>query len=284
MFDPQRNRSNAGRANNQFPNTGVSRRANTGLRSTRPANRSTVFPDGGTNLVDPRPNSARRQSLPQNLSRSSNGSRTFNNGLNNIDVRQSRSMNDLGGATVNGITGTQQTVEQPPNQDVQYFTTDGSQTLRPVTPATSWLGVYFTPQYAGTGARISRLADGGPAFQAGLRPGDVILALNGQDVETYQDVASAVGRLSPDSPVQLYVARNGSRGLMNATVGTLQQAGLPGATNRRSAADNFDQATATALQPPSSGDLTGPDRVQQLEARIQELQQELQALRSDLTQ
>ena len=52
------------------------------------------------------------------------------------------------------------------------------------------LGVVADYSWPGKGMRLLGLLQGGPAFRAGLKPGDQILALNGQPLENWTDPIS----------------------------------------------------------------------------------------------
>lgn len=58
------------------------------------------------------------------------------------------------------------------------------------------------------GAYIQRLATGGPAERAGLRVGDIILALDTQKMKDADEVSSAVSRLTPGMPVRVTFLRD----------------------------------------------------------------------------
>jgi S1-C subfamily serine protease len=62
--------------------------------------------------------------------------------------------------------------------------------------ARAFLGVTFEPEFPNAAVAQS-VAPGSPAEQAGLRAGDVIETLNGQRVDTYQDVLDAVRFMKP---------------------------------------------------------------------------------------
>ena len=62
---------------------------------------------------------------------------------------------------------------------------------------------------------------GSPAEKAGLRAGDTILAVNGDEVKTARDLAFKIGNLSPDEQVTLSVWRDGARTDMPVTLGTM---------------------------------------------------------------
>lgn len=58
------------------------------------------------------------------------------------------------------------------------------------------------------GAVIAGVERGGPADRAGVKPGDVVLALNGQPVQTTADLARLVGGTKPGDTVKLQIWRN----------------------------------------------------------------------------
>lgn len=85
--------------------------------------------------------------------------------------------------------------------------------------ARGWLGVAIqevTPEMARAvgldkprGAMVSTVYPGDPAHKAGIKPGDVILAVNGHDVEDPRALTRMIGGLKPGSMVKLSVFREG---------------------------------------------------------------------------
>jgi len=59
------------------------------------------------------------------------------------------------------------------------------------------------------GAVVQQATDGGPAAKAGLRAGDVIVAVGGQRIQTPDDVAQAIQDKHPGDSVELQVRRDG---------------------------------------------------------------------------
>ncbi len=71
------------------------------------------------------------------------------------------------------------------------------------------------------GVAIVAVNPGGPAAKAGLGPGDIITAVNGQATPDVQDLESKLSTLPPGTKVTLTVVRNGSTRKVTATLGSL---------------------------------------------------------------
>lgn len=92
-----------------------------------------------------------------------------------------------------------------------------------------WLGVVIQPVSRDLadsfglgeprGALISQLASGGPAAQGGLRPGDIVLSVDGREVESSEALPREIGRATPGSEVTLGILRDGSERSLKVTVG-----------------------------------------------------------------
>ncbi len=85
-----------------------------------------------------------------------------------------------------------------------------------------WLGVSVQDapgQGTRTGVSIANIDRSGPAARAGLRPGDVVLAIDGARVETAQGLIKAVAATPPGNPVKLTIRRAGQNVDIAVTVG-----------------------------------------------------------------
>lgn len=67
------------------------------------------------------------------------------------------------------------------------------------------------------GVRVDQVAEG-PAVAAGIRPGDVILSLAGQEVDSPERFAEVVQRLTPGTTVPVLVSREGAPSFMPLNV------------------------------------------------------------------
>lgn len=83
-----------------------------------------------------------------------------------------------------------------------------------------WLGVSIseTPRL-GAGIRIATIDRTGPAAQAGVRPGDIVMAVNGTKIETTNGLIRTVANIPPGADAALSVIRNGQALELTVTVG-----------------------------------------------------------------
>ncbi|HTJ93210.1 MAG TPA: Do family serine endopeptidase [Pararobbsia sp.] len=72
-----------------------------------------------------------------------------------------------------------------------------------------------------TGALISTVEPNGPGAQAGLQPGDVILAIDNVTLDDSADFFTTVAKIRPGTTVELHVWRSASDLVLSATVGEL---------------------------------------------------------------
>lgn len=81
-----------------------------------------------------------------------------------------------------------------------------------------WLGI-DTEKDEATGAyRVSKVAAGSPAEQAGFRTGDVLVAFNGVPVKDKERVKAAKASIAVGSKVTYTVARSGAEQKLTATL------------------------------------------------------------------
>ncbi len=71
------------------------------------------------------------------------------------------------------------------------------------------------------GALVTQLAPDGPAADAGLEPGDIILAFDGEDIETSADLPHVVGLVAPGSKVDVRIIRDKKERKLRVEVGSL---------------------------------------------------------------
>ncbi|MGJ0622354.1 MAG: Do family serine endopeptidase [Methylocystis sp.] len=71
------------------------------------------------------------------------------------------------------------------------------------------------------GALIAQPQKGAPADEAGLKAGDVIVAVNGEKIETPRDLARRIAALGPGKTVDLTYQRSGAEKTVKLKLGTL---------------------------------------------------------------
>jgi serine protease Do len=96
-----------------------------------------------------------------------------------------------------------------------------------------WLGVQIqqvTPDIADSmglkkavGALVSQPQADSPAAKAGIKAGDVITAVNGQEVKTANDLARKVAEQAPGSTAKLTVMRDNAEKTIDVTLGTMPE-------------------------------------------------------------
>jgi len=74
------------------------------------------------------------------------------------------------------------------------------------------------------GALVAEIVSGSPAAAAGLRPGDVIVAFQGERIQNPHDLTRRVAGTPPGSKVTVRVARSGGATSVDATLGRLKDA------------------------------------------------------------
>ncbi|GBD44838.1 Periplasmic serine endoprotease DegP [bacterium HR40] len=94
-----------------------------------------------------------------------------------------------------------------------------------------WLGIVIQPVDediaralelpAARGALVNSVQPGSPAEKAGLRPGDVVVALDGQPVNDPRDLARKVAAAGPGHRAQLAVVRDGKEQTFEIELGTM---------------------------------------------------------------
>jgi serine protease Do len=91
-----------------------------------------------------------------------------------------------------------------------------------------WLGVQIQPITSdiadslglkkAAGAMVDEPQGGSPASKAGIKPGDVITAVNGVQVKDARELARTIGTMAPDTSIKLDVVRNGEPRSITATL------------------------------------------------------------------
>ena len=73
------------------------------------------------------------------------------------------------------------------------------------------------------GALVSSVEKDGPAARAGVAPGDVILAVDGRQIERFGELSSAIAGMRPGTDANLALWRNGKQQTLNVKVAELKE-------------------------------------------------------------
>ena len=93
-------------------------------------------------------------------------------------------------------------------------------------PAQPWMGLTATSSGSQPGAVVTQVSPSGPADQAGLRAGDVILAVNAQPITGPADIGGVIDALPTGSEVLLQIDRGGQLSTVGVTLAP-KPAGTP---------------------------------------------------------
>jgi serine protease Do len=91
------------------------------------------------------------------------------------------------------------------------------------------------------GAMITKVTEDGPAAEQDLKPGDVIVEVNGEKIDDSRDLARKIAELHPDTDVKLAIVRYGDKRQVTMKLGTFP-------SNKKLAALEEDKPADTGEQ------------------------------------
>jgi hypothetical protein len=95
-------------------------------------------------------------------------------------------------------------------------------------PRRASLGTMPDFAFAGPGVRVQEVAPGSPAASAGVRAGDVLIALDGLPIADLRGYSAALKARQPGDTVELTVRRDGEEKVLTATLAELIDGERPG--------------------------------------------------------
>jgi serine protease Do len=96
------------------------------------------------------------------------------------------------------------------------------------------------------GALVSSVEEGGPAAKAGIEPGDVILSVNGREVDRFGDLSGAISSMKPGTQAKLQIWRDRKQREVSVRVAELEQ---PAGQSTGAAAGAGEEQLGLTLRP-----------------------------------
>ncbi len=125
-----------------------------------------------------------------------------------------------------------------------------------------WIGVQIQPVTRDIAESLSLKKTGGalvaepqadsPASKAGIKAGDVIVSLNGQELKDARELSRRIGSMAPGTSVKLGVIRGGSERTMDLTLGELPQQQRQANAGPRQERTDREQRLGLSLAPAGS--------------------------------
>jgi hypothetical protein len=145
------------------------------------------------------------------------------------------------------------------------------------------LGVWLVPS-GDRGIAIRRLTRGSAAEQAGLRPGDIILQVNGQSTTTPEATAEIIRQIPVGQEVTLAIVRDGAPQTLKVAMRERRSrmAGEMSSGPDRDMTNDYQVGFRGDEEMSAGGGSSS--RIMRLEQQIAKLTQELTAMRQELTE
>jgi serine protease Do len=90
---------------------------------------------------------------------------------------------------------------------------------------------------------VAEPQDGSPAVKAGIKAGDVIIAVDGKTVRDARDLAKRIGGMAPGTSVKIEIVRNGKSQAFSLTLGELPKE----QRQAKASTDDHEQSSGTQL-------------------------------------
>ncbi len=107
------------------------------------------------------------------------------------------------------------------------------------------------------GAMITKVTEDGPASKEDIKAGDVIVEVNGEEVEDSRDLARKIAELDPDTEVKLSIVRYGDKREVGMMLGSFPSAKKLAALEKDEPADQGEQMEDLGLSLAPAGRIPG---------------------------
>lgn len=143
------------------------------------------------------------------------------------------------------------------------------------------LGVMLAQWRQGDGVRVERLYSNSPAAKAGIRAGDALLSIDGEQFNSVSEAVNAVREMDPGERVDVDIRRNGETQTLQVQLDQRRDAlNLDEPRSQRFADSQSRNGERTSNRGNSSRFVT--QRLRELEQMVNNLSNEIDRLQSDL--
>ncbi|HHY51340.1 MAG TPA: PDZ domain-containing protein, partial [Alphaproteobacteria bacterium] len=107
------------------------------------------------------------------------------------------------------------------------------------------------------GALVTEPSAGGPAEKAGIKSGDVIIKVDGREIESALDLSRTIAGKNPGTQVEITYWRNGKQATVKVTLDTLkedEQAAQPGQPEQEQPSQPTPSSVGITVVPNSGGE------------------------------
>ena len=84
-----------------------------------------------------------------------------------------------------------------------------------------YVGIIADPNYKGNGVRVSRIIQGGPADKSLIKPNDIIMRVNNNQVDKIKEMQNIIGKSEPGDLLEFEINRKNDRYTINVQVDKL---------------------------------------------------------------
>src|SRR5690606_31896963 len=98
-----------------------------------------------------------------------------------------------------------------------------------------------------SGALVSSVLEGSPADKAGMKPGDVVLSVDGSEIESPRSLSMTIASMAPGSETVLEIWRRGGRETLSVRLGEMP-GDDGGASGDEAEAEDGENAASAAMR------------------------------------
>lgn len=138
---------------------------------------------------------------------------------------------------------------------------DATASLEPAAAGSGWLGLAVDDTVVTGRLVVVEVAPDGPAARAGVRPQDMLLAINGQQLQNGDELAAALAAIAPGQRVKMAVGRDNRVEDVVAEASARPQAALSRDWQAATAGQHAPPNASVAISPAPGSGLAAPSRL-----------------------